>query len=240
MDNLQIELVNVVDKKVVTTSLKVAEMFDKRHDNVLRDIKDLLEVGEIDALHFEVISYKDSMNRDKPMYLIDRDGFTLLAMGFTGKEALKFKVQYIQAFNKMEEELVEKTKFQLPTTFAQALQLAATQAEELEKQQLLLEEQKPKVVMYDTIIASDKLFSMNEVAKLINSVGRNKLFKMLRDAKILMLDNNPYQKYVDMGYFKVVEVTTTDGSIYVATRATNKGIEFICKRLNLTCTKTIS
>ena len=239
MENLQIELVNVVDKKVVTTSLKVAEMFDKEHKHVMESIRLLLETGEISQSNFGLSDYSTERGKTYPMYLIDRDGFTLLAMGFTGKEALKFKVQYIQAFNKMEEELIEKAKFQLPTTFAQALQLAATQAEELEKQQLLLEEQKPKVEMYDTIMASDKLFSMNEVAKLINSVGRNKLFKMLRDAKILMLDNNPYQKYVDMGYFKVVEVTTTDGSIYVATRATNKGIEFICKRLNLTCTKTI-
>ena len=240
MENLQIELVNVVDKKVVTTSLKVAEMFDKEHKHVMESIRLLLETGEISQSNFGLSDYSTERGKTYPMYLIDRDGFTLLAMGFTGKEALKFKVQYIQAFNKMEEELTEKAKFQLPTTFAQALQLAATQAEELEKQQLLLEEQKPKVEMYDTIMASDKLFSMNEVAKLINSVGRNKLFKMLRDAKILMLDNNPYQKYVDMGYFKVVEVTTTDGSIYVATRATNKGIEFICKRLNLTCTNTIS
>jgi len=237
MENLQIELVNVVDKKVVTTSLKVAEMFEKEHKHVMESIRLLLETGEISQSNFGLSDYSTERGKTYPMYLIDRDGFTLLAMGFTGKEALKFKVQYIQAFNKMEEELTEKAKFQLPTTFAQALQLAATQAEELEKQQLLLEEQKPKVEMYDTIMASDKLFSMNEVAKLINSVGRNKLFKMLRDAKILMLDNNPYQQYVDKGYFKVVEVTTTDGSIYVATRATNKGIDFICKRLNLTCTK---
>ena len=236
MENLQIELVNVVDKKVVTTSLKVAEMFGKEHFHVLRDIKALME-EEIGASNFGLSSYKNSQNKEQPMYLIDRDGFTLLAMGFTGKEALKFKVQYIQAFNKMEEELIEKAKFQLPTTFAQALQLAATQAEELEKQQLLLEEQKPKVEMYETIMASDKLFSMNEVAKLINSVGRNKLFKMLRDAKILMLDNNPYQQYIDQGYFKVVEVTTTGDKIFVVTKTTNKGIEFICKRLNLTCTK---
>ena len=239
MENLQIELVNVVDKKVVTTSLRVAEMFSKRHDNVIVDIRELLKTGEISLLNFEESEYTNERGKTYPMYIIDRKGFTLLAMGFTGKEALKFKVAYIDAFDAMEKELIEKTKFQLPTTFAQALQLAATQAEELEKQQLLLEEQKPKVEMYDTIMASDKLFSMNEVAKLINSVGRNKLFKMLRDAKILMLDNNPYQQYVNQGYFKVVEVTTTDGSIYVATRATNKGIEFICKRLNLTCTNTI-
>lgn len=236
MENLQIELVNVVDKKVVTTSLKVAEMFEKEHKHVMRSIRDLIDDG-IDKSNFGLISQKDSMNREQYVYILDRKGFTLLAMGFTGKEALKFKVAYIDAFDAMEKELTEKTKFQLPTTFAQALQLAATQAEELEKQQLLLEEQKPKVEMYDTIIASDKLFSMNEVAKLINSVGRNKLFKMLRDAKILMLDNNPYQQYVNQGYFKVVEVTTTGDKIFVVTKATNKGIEFICKRLNLTCTK---
>lgn len=237
MENLQIELVNVVDKKVVTTSLKVAEMFEKEHKHVMESIRLLLETGEISQSNFGLSDYSTERGKTYPMYLIDRDGFTLLAMGFTGKEALKFKVQYIQAFNKMEEELTEKTKFQLPTTFAQALQLAATQAEELEKQQFLLEEQKPKVEMYETIMASDKLFSMNEVAKLINSVGRNKLFKMLRDAKILMLDNNPYQQYIDQGYFKVVEVTTTGDKIFVVTKATNRGIEFICKRLNLTCTK---
>lgn len=239
MENLQIELVNVVDKKVVTTSLKVAEMFSKRHDNVIVDIRNLLNTGEISLLNFEESKYTNDRGKTYPMYLIDRDGFTLLAMGFTGKEALKFKVQYIQAFNKMEAELIEKAKFQLPTTFAQALQLAATQAEELEKKQLLLEEQKPKVDMYETIMASDKLFSMNEVAKLINSVGRNTLFKMLRDAKILMLDNTPYQQYLDQGYFKVVEVTTTGDKIFVVTKATNRGIEFICKRLNLTCSNTI-
>jgi len=94
MENLQIELVNVVDKKVVTTSLKVAEMFEKEHKHVMRSIRDLIDDG-IDKSNFGLISQKDSMNREQYVYILDRKGFTLLAMGFTGKEALKFKVAYI-------------------------------------------------------------------------------------------------------------------------------------------------
>ena len=62
-------------------------MFEKEHYNVIRDIKALDCGTEFNALNFEAISYIDSMNREKPEYLMTRDGFTLLAMGFTGAKA---------------------------------------------------------------------------------------------------------------------------------------------------------
>ena len=227
------ELVQVVNGVATATSKDVAEMFGKEHKHVMESIRLLLETDEISQSNFRLSDYISDRGKSYPMYLIDRDGFTLLAMGFTGKEALKFKMQYIQAFNKMEAELINKTNFQLPTTFAQALQLAATQAEELEKKQLLLDQQQPKVEVYDIIMESDNLFSMNEVAKMINCQGRNKLFKSLRESQILMLDNLPYQKFIDSGYFKVVETLTTGGKTFVTTKVSNRGIDYICKRLDL-------
>ena len=93
-------------KQALTTSLKVAEKFGKRHDNVMRDIENLLqdlaEVSPKDVLNFEEISQNDTYGRKQRTYLMNRDGFTLLAMGYTGKSALKFKTDYIEAFNKME------------------------------------------------------------------------------------------------------------------------------------------
>ena len=98
------KLVELNNEQVVTTSLVVAEVFGKRHDHVLQDIKNL--IPEITGVKmFDESTYKNSRGRQYPMYYINRDGFTLLAMGFTGKEALQFKLEYIEAFNAMEQEL---------------------------------------------------------------------------------------------------------------------------------------
>lgn len=110
------ELVDIVSEKngvPITTSLIVAEKFEKGHDNVLKAIrtleKSLVTFDEPNftaeksaAKFFRETTYK---NRGKkyPMYEMDRDGFSLLAMGFTGEKALRWKIKYIQAFNAMEE-----------------------------------------------------------------------------------------------------------------------------------------
>lgn len=60
-------------------------------------------------------SYLNSRNQQQPMFYMNRDGFTLLAMGFTGSKAMEFKLKYIEAFNQMEKKIKEETKFRLPT-----------------------------------------------------------------------------------------------------------------------------
>lgn len=97
-------------RDIVTNSRAVAEMFEKRHDNVLRDIENItstalkIEDSEKDFARriFALSSYKDSSGKKNTQYLMTRDGFTLLAMGFTGKKALQFKIAYINRFNEME------------------------------------------------------------------------------------------------------------------------------------------
>lgn len=106
---VEIKLIKKEEVSVVT-SLDVAETFGKDHSHVLRDIRELECSEEFRQSNFGLISYKDSMNREKPMYYITRDGFTLLVMGYTGEKAMKFKEAYINQFNAMEKALIGKMK----------------------------------------------------------------------------------------------------------------------------------
>ena len=102
-------LVSVVNNKVVTTSLQVSKVFEKTHYNVLRDIRNLECSSDFQAFNFECSFYlrklPNNATKKEPMYYLTRDGFTFLAMGFTGKIAAKFKEAYINAFNEMERKL---------------------------------------------------------------------------------------------------------------------------------------
>ena len=103
------ELVTINRNQAVTTSRKIAEVFGKEHKVVLKAIRDL-EIPENFGRHnFMPTEYFWKNNLGKtvkyPMYLITRDGFTLLAMGFTGAKALEFKLAYIAAYNEMEKNL---------------------------------------------------------------------------------------------------------------------------------------
>jgi len=89
--------------EVVTDSLKVAEYFGKRHEYVLRRIQDIIEKG-IFQEHTFVLVLRDVKQgngaiQQRPMYQMDKDGFSLLAFGFTGDKAHQFKLEYIRAFN---------------------------------------------------------------------------------------------------------------------------------------------
>jgi Rha family phage regulatory protein len=99
-------LVEVQGTQVVTNSLLVARKFGKEHRHVVRAINDMINNS---AQNWEQLylstTYKDASGKSNPMFIITRDGFSLLVMGFTGKEALKFKLDFISAFNKMEEML---------------------------------------------------------------------------------------------------------------------------------------
>lgn len=93
------------EERLITTSLKISEKFGKEHAHVLRDIRDMECSDTFRESNFGLSSYKSAQSKTLPMYEVTRDGFTLLAMGYTGKEAMKFKEDYINAFNAMENEL---------------------------------------------------------------------------------------------------------------------------------------
>ncbi|GKV56012.1 antirepressor [Sporosarcina sp. NCCP-2222] len=120
------QLVIMQDQQAVTSSVVVAESFSKEHKNVLRDIESMKE----DVLNFEQMFFEtetpDSYGRPRKTFLMNRDGFMLLAMGFTGREALKFKQQYIEAFNNMERQIKQ------PDNMTLLLRSALAQQERLD------------------------------------------------------------------------------------------------------------
>lgn len=101
------ELVEVRKNQVVTSSRQVAEVFGKLHKDVLRGIRELTSAQNC-AQWFYRSQYKDASGKMNLEYLMNRDGFSLLVMGFTGKKALEWKIKYIEAFNAMEKALNQK------------------------------------------------------------------------------------------------------------------------------------
>lgn len=102
------DLVFLKNDEAVCSSLEVSEKFCKRHKNVLRIIGGLLK-NELTHNMFRKSHYIDKQNgQSYPMYLMNRDGFSLLVMGFTGQKALEWKLKYIKAFNQMESMLKER------------------------------------------------------------------------------------------------------------------------------------
>lgn len=103
------EIVNIQHRQAVTTSLKIAEVFGKKHKDVLRAIERIsADLPEVSRRNFAPRDYTDERGKTWKTYEVNRDGFTLLAMGFTGKKALIFKLQFIEAFNKMEKALLNQ------------------------------------------------------------------------------------------------------------------------------------
>lgn len=105
------ELVYLKNDEAVCDSLRVAEKFGKRHADVIRAIDNLIKNDSTQncVQCFKNSTYKDETGKSNKMYVMNRDGFTFLVMGFTGKKANEWKWQYIKAFNQMESFIKEKT-----------------------------------------------------------------------------------------------------------------------------------
>ena len=114
MTNSQLNLVETKNNQVLTNSLKVAKKFEKKHCDILEKIRNLnqeVQRTENSVGYFcKEITYRDSQNKERPAYEFNKDFFTLLVMGFTGEKALKFKIDYINAFNQMEQALLNQAE----------------------------------------------------------------------------------------------------------------------------------
>lgn len=106
---VEVMMIGKVETSIVT-SLDIAETFGKEHKRVLQDIRELECSEDFGRHNFVQSSYVNCQNKKQPMYYVTRDGFTLLAMGYTGEKAMKFKEGYIRQFNAMEKLLIGKIK----------------------------------------------------------------------------------------------------------------------------------
>ena len=108
--NSLVPMITEQDGKPVTTSRAVAEQFGKQHKNVIQAIESLratldetADGKEFSRLNFQPADYIDTQGKTRPAYILTKDGFTMLVMGFTGSKAMQFKIAYINAFNRMEQ-----------------------------------------------------------------------------------------------------------------------------------------
>ena len=187
----------------VTNSLLVAQKFGKEHKHVIEAIRSLSADLSADLKMFYETTYIDSFNREQPVFVMNKDGFTLLVMGFKGKKALQFKLEYIKAFNQMEE--VIKTGFIAPKTIKEALQLALQQAERIEEQERQLQLQAPKVKYTNEVLQSATTYTMTQIAKELDLTSAVVLEKKLEQLGIIFRQSGqwfPYAKYSGQGYCK--------------------------------------
>lgn len=241
------QLTTISNGQVVVSSRQIAENFDKRHDHILRDIE-LLKVNLTPqnwGMLFIESEYRNENNRIFKEYLLTRDGFSLLVMGFTGQKALEWKLKYIEAFNKMEKMLIEKApSYQI----ADPIERAKAWIQEQEEKKALeghIEELRPKALFADSVTASKTSILVGDLAKLIkqngHEIGQNRLFDILRKNGFLIRQkgtsyNMPTQKSMDLELFEIKEtvVTHSDGhtTINKTPKVTGKGqVYFVNKFL---------
>lgn len=178
-------------------------------------------------------SIEDGLGRKQYPTFVNESGVYALVFGSKLKEAKRFKhwvtSEVLPAIRKT-------GTYNLPRTYAEALRALADKAEEAERLAIENKEMKPKAEFFDAVADSKTAFSMNDVAKVLDvkGYGRNKLFEFLRDNGILDAHNVPYQRYVDRGWFRVIEqhfqkngepVVTTKTLVY------QKGVDGIRKML---------
>ena len=198
--------------QVLASSREVAEKFGKQHNSVLKTIYGENRKGEhINGLADEILASGNPLtkyfieseyeNRGKKYKecLMTRDGFSLVVMGFTGNNAIEWKLKYIDAFNKMEEELRKQSSKALPTTYKEALlQLL----EQVEKNEKLEEERKillPKADYHDEVLKKDGLITTTVVAKDLGFKSAAKLNQIMFLNNIIFKNKSgtwcPYADY---------------------------------------------
>ncbi|MDQ9147369.1 phage regulatory protein/antirepressor Ant [Bacillus velezensis] len=234
------QLVFIEGDQVVTDSLTVAEVFGKRHDHVLRDIKNLDSSKEFNLHNFGEVEYKDNRNRTYKKYLIKRDGLAFLVFGYTGAKAALFKEKYISEFNRMENELqkLKQPSYMIDDPVSRAKRWI-TEQEERQQLEQTLRIQEPLVSFAESCMASEKSLLVREVAKLASKqgivIGERQLFQKLRDWKMIFSNKNePYQEYVNRGYFEVaqgVREVSGKSKTWLTMKITPKGQAYIINKL---------
>ncbi|AKQ08258.1 anti-repressor Ant [Bacillus phage PBC4] len=238
-------IVFIENNEVVTDSLKVSEVFGKRHDNVIQAIENILEMEENAKEYFKECDYINvhatgiNKNRKYKKYDLTKEGFTLLVMGFTGSEAMKFKMMYMNEFNRMEQELKNRnsSSYMIEDPIERAKQwireqekfkLLEVQNKELSEKVI---EAKPKLDLYDAWLDVDGFIKIGDFGKRVG-VGYVKIFEKLREMGILMSNKNdwniPYSRY--MKYFVIRDVPKNNINCRV-TFLNKDGIVWLHKKL---------
>lgn len=202
------------------SSREISTLTGKEHKNVLRDVGVmLLELG-IDGLKYER-NYSDGQNRQRYEYCLDENLTLCLVSGYS----ITIRKLIIDRWKEL-----ENNTPQLPQTMAEALRLAADQAELLEEQALKIEQDAPKVKYVEAYMESEGLLSMTAAAKSLGFPPRTFTGKLRDDRYIYGTPPLPYQQYMNTDIFKMVEGVGGNGRNYSQIKVTAKGMMYFAKR----------
>lgn len=224
--------------QAITSSLLVAQKFGKEHKHVIESIRELLRTAENSALlsMFMESTYLTVQNKEMPMFIMNRDGFNLLTMGFTGTKALNYKLEFIEAFNKMEAMLTSDEYILMRSRQILEQKVSMLEAR-TEAQTKIIQEQAPKAEYYDNTLMSKDAMTTTQIAKELG-MSAITLNKRLKDLGVQYKVNDQwvlYAKYQDKGYTKTstyTEIINGESKTYVSTVWTQKGREFIHSLIN--------
>lgn len=204
------------------SSREIADLVESRHDSVKRTIERLQDKGLIQLT--PMVEVKNHLGQVVTEYqLIKRDTYVVVA-----QLSPEFTARLVDRW----QELESKQMPQIPQTLSEALRLAADQAEQIEKQNLLIEQQRPKVEFVQRYVDAGTTKSLRETAKILRVPERAMIDCLVGDGLLFRQSGNllPYQKYHVKGLFDVKTGTTEYGHNYTQTRVTSKGIEYIASR----------
>lgn len=218
---------------LVTDSLMVASVFNKRHDNVTKDIKNqinkLNEAGEMNfnALNFELVEYIDKKGEKRPKYNLTEDGFTLLAMSYNTIEAMKFKVMFINEFKKMKEHI--QTLESKPKT---RLELAKENVMLIEEIEAMETRNKQLTNVLGAYQKHGKAITVRDFTKIVyqeeNIIIKEREMWKLLDGKYVDSKRLPYAQYKK--YFEVYQCVK-NGAVRTTTKLSPKGILYFTNKL---------
>ena len=184
----------IKDNKILVNSQDVARVYGKQHRNVLRAIKDLLELIPECQLNFELASYSDGQEKNRPMYNMDRQGFSMLVLGFTGAKAKRFTFGYTKAFETMSKMLEEKPKLTAKTEGLEFIKTANINGTNLELFR-----------RGNSILAAMKevaeLLGYYDTSGIVKALKRNGMFEdelyTIKDGKYRLITQNAMFKITD-------------------------------------------
>ena len=213
----------LVSARELYDKLELSERFSKWWDR-------FSEYGFVENVDYTPHQMVHPQNKQEMQdYILTMDMSKQICMLQRSEIGTKFRLYFIECEKKL------NNQFAVPKTYREALLLAAAQQEEIEKLQLTIETDKPKVEFYEAVTESSDTIDMGTVAKVLNvkGVGRNTLFEILRKNKVLMSNNSPFQSYIDKGWFRQIETKFTkptgDIAINIKTVVFQKGVEGIRK-----------
>lgn len=222
-------------RKETMTSLEIAEVTGKRHSDVLEAIRNMENAWvKVAQRKFPLGSYKDANNQDRPCYILNKTECLYVATKFNDEARAKLVLRWEELENQVRRSEIVMPNFSNP---AEAARVWADQYEQRLKLAAKVKEDAPKVEFFESVAESKDAVEMKAVSSTLNyvAVGRNKLFAILREQKVLQSNNIPYQKYIDVGYFRTIETKKNCGSevrIFIKTLVYQKGLDYIRKLLN--------